>query len=66
MDGRDIEWEISTLTAEMRRVEKQRDTALAGFETAQRPDRRTRGETAEVADRRASAAASEPGGTQSR
>lgn len=34
MDGRDIQWEISTLTADLRRAQKSRDTAAAGFETA--------------------------------
>jgi len=34
MDGRDIQWEISTLTADLHRAEKSRDTAAAGFETA--------------------------------
>lgn len=34
MDGRDIQWEISTLTADLRRAEKNRDTALADSETS--------------------------------
>lgn len=34
MDGREIQFEISGLTAELRRVEKDRDTALAAYDTA--------------------------------
>ena len=34
MDGRDIQWEISTLTADLRGAQKSRDSAAAGFETA--------------------------------
>lgn len=34
MDGRDIRWEISGLTADLRRAQKDRDTAQAAFDTA--------------------------------
>ena len=34
MDGRDIEFEVSGLTAELRRAQKDRDTAQAAFDTA--------------------------------
>ena len=34
MDGREIQFEISGLTAEMRRIGKDRDTALAAYDTA--------------------------------
>ena len=34
MDGREIQFEISGLTAELRRVGKDRDTALAAYDTA--------------------------------
>jgi multidrug resistance efflux pump len=35
MDGREIQWELGTLNAELKRAEKNHDTALAAHETAQ-------------------------------